>query len=189
MTQNQNGVVLRTVEGPAISELEKTDGRNMLWWDATVTPRAAPLAHWAATIVISFGTWDANAANGHGAQLGTTGSMTPAPDFTGARSIGSLSEDGAIRLAAVTGMSSSVAATVSTVREARLGPGGRFNNWGHVVDLIMNTPRTGGRLTSTSAETTLAELDRIKDQGRLVPYFGFDPDADLAQWLEYLRHV
>ncbi len=186
-SQRDNGVLLRGVEQPAIDLLAADEGRNMLWWEATVTPSSdAALPHWADTLRITYGRWDA-ATSGRGAQLGQA-EAHPRPDFRGARSIGSLSEDGQVRLTAVTGMDSTVARTIVAVREARLPGGGRFQSWGHVTDLVMTTPRTaGGALTPTSAATTLAELDRVRD--RIVPHFGFDPDADLRRYLAYLASV
>ena len=182
-SQVDNKKMLTKVEAPAIKLLAANEGRNMLWWNAQLTQSTDPtLPHWASKLVVTYGEWDPAAGpnGGRGKQLGQA-DVTPSPNFTGARSIGSLSEDGAIRLKAVTGMNISVANAIVATREVH----GRFDSIYQVADRYDKTLFTkGGGRTTLDPMKVAAELERLHT--RLVPYFGFDPDADNNRYLAYL---
>lgn len=183
LSTGDNGVLRRGVEVGAINLLAANEGRNMLWWDAVVTPREAPLEHWAESLTVSYGWWDA-ATGKPGAKIDSV-TRQPRPDFIGARTVASLSEDSAARMSATSGMNEGIAETIVAVREAALGPGGVFRNYEHFYDVVMATPRTasGGRLAIADPEKVFDELVRL--ERRVVISFGFDPDEDLERLLQF----
>jgi hypothetical protein len=185
VSQGDNGILRRGVERGAIDLLAANEGRTMLWWDAEVTPRAAPLEHWAESLTVSYGSWD-TATGQPGEQIDSV-TVEPRPDFFGARTVASLSEDSADRMVAVTSgeMDAGIAETIVAVREAALGPGGRFRDYEHFYDVMLATPRTasGRRLARADPLDVFDELVRLGP--RVVLSFGFDPDDDLERLLQF----